>query len=223
MNILVVDDEAPIRDSVARRLNREGYTVFTADSAEEAQRQLKAVRPKLVVLDVMLPKQSGYEFCRNLRATSATPVLFLSARAGEDDRIKGLELGGDDYMVKPFSLSELALRVKSILRRSDPDSAPELIEVGDLKIDPVAHEAFCDGKKLELSPKEFALLRFLAKNAGRVFPREIILDRVWDPETYVSPRTVDVHIRWLRERIEDNPSHPTRLVTVRGVGYKLTA
>jgi DNA-binding response OmpR family regulator len=148
------------------------------------------------------------------------PIIFVSARADEADRVKGLELGADDYVVKPFNLSELAARVKAILRRSTGEPVAEIIERGDLRIDPRSHEALLNGQTLTLSPKEFALLSFLARNAGQVFSRDALLDRVWGRDAYVNARTVDVHIRWLRTRIEPDPENPVRLLTVRGVGYK---
>lgn len=221
MKILIVDDEPNILETVELRLRKDGYSTFTAASAEEGMRLFRLVRPDLVLLDVMLPKQSGYDMCRTIRRDSHVPVIFLTARGGEDDRVTGLEIGGDDYMVKPFSLSELSARVRSVLRRSGSSIRTlEVVETGNLIINPKTHEATMDGKAVALSPKEFALLYFLAQNPGQVFSRETLLDRVWGADAYVSSRTVDVHIRWLRERIEQNPAHPERIITIRGVGYK---
>ena len=221
MKILIVDDEPNILETVELRLRKDGYSTFTAASAEEGMRLFRLVRPDLVLLDVMLPKQSGYDMCRTIRRDSLVPVIFLTARGGEDDRVTGLEIGGDDYMVKPFSLSELSARVRSVLRRSGSSIRTlEVVETGNLIINPKTHEATMDGKPVALSPKEFALLYFLAQNPGQVFSRETLLDRVWGADAYVSSRTVDVHIRWLRERIEQNPAHPERIITIRGVGYK---
>ncbi|HAY13873.1 MAG TPA: response regulator transcription factor [Fimbriimonadaceae bacterium] len=221
MKILIVDDEPNILETVELRLRKDGYSTFTAASAEEGMRLFRLVRPDLVLLDVMLPKQSGYDMCRTIRRDSHVPVIFLTARGGEDDRVTGLEIGGDDYMVKPFSLSELSARVRSVLRRSGSSIRTlEIVETGNLIINPKTHEATMDGKPVALSPKEFALLYFLAQNPGQVFSRETLLDRVWGADAYVSSRTVDVHIRWLRERIEQNPAHPERIITIRGVGYK---
>lgn len=221
MKILIVDDEPNILETVELRLRKDGYSTFTAASAEEGMRLFRLVRPDLVLLDVMLPKQSGYDMCRTIRRDSHVPVIFLTARGGEDDRVTGLEIGGDDYMVKPFSLSELSARVRSVLRRSGSSIRTlEIVETGNLIINPKTHEATMDGKAVALSPKEFALLYFLAQNPGQVFSRETLLDRVWGADAYVSSRTVDVHIRWLRERIEQNPAHPERIITIRGVGYK---
>ena len=221
MKILIVDDEPNILETVELRLRKDGYSTFTAASAEEGMRLFRLVRPDLVLLDVMLPKQSGYDMCRTIRRDSHVPVIFLTARGGEDDRVAGLEIGGDDYMVKPFSLSELSARVRSVLRRSGSSIRTlEIVETGNLIINPKTHEATMDSKPVALSPKEFARLYFLAQNPGQVFSRETLLDRVWGADAYVSSRTVDVHIRWLRERIEQNPAHPERIITIRGVGYK---
>ena len=220
MKLLIIDDEPGILETVEGKMRKEGYTTFTADSAEEGMRLFRRIKPDLVILDIMLPQRSGFEFCRALRQEHATPIIMLSARAEEADRVKGLELGADDYVAKPFNLSELAARVRAVLRRSSGEAIKEPIERGNLKIDPRSHEANVDGRVLELSPKEFALLYFLAKNSGQVFSREVLLDRVWGRDAFVSARTVDVHIRWLRKHIEENAEEPTRLLTVRGVGYK---
>lgn len=233
MKVLIVDDEPTLLETVETKLRREGYSTFVADSAEEGMRLFRLVKPDLILLDVMLPNRSGFDLCRAVRKTSSVPVIFLTARAAEEDRVSGLELGGDDYVVKPFSLAELAARVKSVLRRSsNQDMSPEVVEFPWLKIDPRTHEVLLARKTetekppvelVALSPKEFALLYFMAKNAGQVFSREALLDRVWGQDAYVSPRTVDVHVRWLREHIESEPSEPEHLVTVRGVGYKFVA
>lgn len=223
MKLLIIDDEPAIVETIELKFRKEGFTTFTADSAEEGMRLFRRVKPDLIILDIMLPQRSGYEFCRAIRRDSATPIIFVSAKTDEVDRIKGLELGADDYVVKPFNLSELAARVKAILRRATGEPLKEVIERGNLKIDPRSHEAWLDGKALSLSPKEFALLYFLARNPGQVFSREVLLDRVWGREAFVSGRTVDVHIRWLRTRIEPDAQNPVRLMTVRGVGYKFVA
>lgn len=219
MKILVVDDEPTILETVERKLRREGYTVFTAGSAEDAMRLYRLVKPDLLLLDVMLPQRSGMELAQAIRRDSQVPIIFMTAKSAEEDRLQGLELG-DDYVTKPFSLAELAARVKSVLRRFTGETPNELIESGNLKIDPKSHEAWLDKREIQLSPKEYALLHFLAKNRGQVFARDALLDRVWGQDAFVSARTVDVHVRWIRERIEEDPSNPTRLLTVRGVGYK---
>lgn len=223
MKLLIIDDEPGIRETIEGKLRREGYTTFAAESAEEGMALFRRVRPDLVILDIMLPQRSGWDFCRAVRKDNATPIIFLSARGDEQDRLRGFEMGGDDYVVKPFNLTELAARVKAVLRRVSGEPSLEPIERGNLKIDPRSHEAVMDGKTLELSPKEFALLHFLVRNPGQVFSREALLDRVWGRNAYVSERTVDVHMRWLRTRIEPDANKPIRILTVRGVGYKFVA
>lgn len=220
MKLLIVDDEPTILETIETKFRKEGFSTFVADSAEEGMRLFRRIKPDLVILDIMLPQRSGYDFCRAIRRDSQTPILFLSAKADEADRIKGLEIGADDYVVKPFNLSELAARVKAILRRATGEPVKEVIERSNLRIDPRSHEAWLNDKPLNLSPKEFALLYFLARNPGQVFSRETLLDRVWGRDAFVSARTVDVHIRWLRTRIEEDAQNPVRLLTVRGVGYK---
>lgn len=219
MKILLVDDEETIVETVEHKLRREGFTVFSAGTAEEGMRLYRLVKPDLLVLDIMLPRRSGVELAESVRKDSSVPIIFLSAKAAEEDRVQGLELA-DDYVTKPFSLAELAARVKSVLRRVSGENASEIVESQNLKIDPRTHEAWLEDKPLTLSPKEFALLQFMARNKGQVFSREALLDRVWGHDAYVSARTVDVHIRWLRERIEVDASKPIRILTVRGVGYK---
>ncbi|HLK15292.1 MAG TPA: response regulator transcription factor [Fimbriimonadaceae bacterium] len=220
MKVLVIDDEPAIVETIETKLRKEGFTVFTAESAEDGMRLVRRVKPDLLVLDIMLPQRSGLELCRAIRRESSTPIIFLSAKAAESDRVRGLELGGDDYIVKPFNLNELVARVRAVLRRASGDQLPEIVERGNLKVDPRRHEAWIDGKLLELSPREFALLHFLMRNAGQVFSREILLDRVWGKDAFVSSRTVDVHVRWLRTRVETDPNEPERILTVRGIGYK---
>ncbi|HRJ25902.1 MAG TPA: response regulator transcription factor [Fimbriimonadaceae bacterium] len=220
MKVLVVDDEPTLVETIQTKLRKDGFTVFTAGTAEEGMKVFRQAKPDLLILDVMLPQRSGHDLCRAVRRDSKVPIIFVSARTSEQDRLQGFELGADDYVVKPFNLSELTARVKAVLRRSSGDSLLEVIEVGDLRIDPRTHEATLDSKPISLSPKEFALLYFLSKNSGQVFSRDALLDRVWGQDAYVSSRTVDVHIRWLRERIEKDPSNPVRILTVRGIGYK---
>lgn len=220
MTILIVDDETAIIETLENKFRKEGFTTFTAETAEDAMRLYKRVKPSLVILDIMLPNRSGHDFCKAVRREHSTPIIFVSARASEEDRIKGLEMGADDYVVKPFNMTELVARVRAILRRSGGETIQEVVERGDLRIDPRTHEATLDGKILTLSPKEFALLLFLAKNAGQVFSREALLDRIWGKDAYVTSRTVDVHVRWLRMRLATTPDAADRIVTVRGVGYK---
>jgi len=220
MKVLLVDDEQTILEMVETKLRREGYSVFTAETAEDGMRLYRQVKPDILLLDVMLPQRSGFDLCRAIRKESKVPIIFLTARAGEADRVAGLDLGADDYVVKPFNLGELAARIKAILRRTSADKPHEVLEAGNLRIDPARYEVKLGETSLSLSPKEFALLYFLVRNAGQVFSRETLLDRVWGQDAFVSPRTVDVHIRWLRERIEELPSNPSRIQTVRGVGYR---
>lgn len=220
MTILIIDDEPAITETLEAKFRREGFITFTAESAEDGMRLFKKIKPDIVILDIMLPNRSGHDFCRAVRKENQTPIIFVSARASEEDRIAGLEMGADDYVVKPFNMSELVARVRAILRRATSEATPDLIERGNLKIDPRTHEAFIDGKLTTFSPKEFALLLFLAKNAGQVFTRETLLDRVWGKDAYVTSRTVDVHIRWLRMRLEKDQNAPERIITIRGIGYK---
>lgn len=222
MKILVVDDEPTILETIEYKLRKEGLTPFTAMSAEEGMRLFRQIRPDLVVLDVMLPQRSGFDLCRAIRKDHQTPILFLTARASDDDRISGLDLGADDYMTKPFNMSELVARIRAIMRRSGVEAPQNVVEIGDLRIDPKVHEATLDGKILSLSLKEFLLLYFFASHPGQAFTRDQLLDRVWGPDAYVNARTVDVHVRWLRVHIEKDPSSPKRILTVRGIGYKFT-
>ncbi len=222
MKILIVDDEVPILQALEYSLSKEGYTVMTATDAGQCLDIVRQDPPDLIILDVMLPSMSGYDVCKILRKQSQIPIIMLTARADEMDRVAGLELGADDYVVKPFNMRELLARVKSVLRRN---SASEFLSAqvvaGELTIDPVRHEVFRSDVQLSVSPREFDLIHFLASHPGKVFSRQVLIDRVWGSEAYVEERTVDVHIRWLREKIEDNPSDPEHLITVRGVGYRL--
>ncbi len=223
MKIVVVDDEQGILDAVEHKLRREGCSVFTASTAEEGLQLFKQVRPDILLLDVMLPGQSGFDLCKTIRETSQVPIIFLTAKTQEEDRVEGLEIGADDYLVKPFSLAELWARVKSVMRRATTDHSADDVEIAGLRISPSTHAAELEGKKLDLSPKEFALLHFLAGHPRQVFSRDSLLDRVWGQDAFVEPRTVDVHISWLRRHIEPDPSKPIHLITVRGVGYKFEA
>lgn len=221
--ILVVDDEAPILDALAYGLRKAGFTVFVAANAEAAMRNFREKQPDLVILDVMLPTASGLQVCKQIRSMSSTPVILLTARASEQDKVVGLELGADDYVTKPFSVRELIARVKAVLRRGVGEAHGEDITLGGLVISESRHEIHLDGRAVELSPKEFALLAFLARNPGIAFTRHTLLDRVWSADAFVDERTIDVHIRWLRSKIEEDAANPKRLVTVRGIGYKLVA
>jgi phosphate regulon transcriptional regulator PhoB len=222
--ILVVDDEAPILEAVSYSLRKEGFKVAVAMNAEACMRLFREEQPDLIILDVMLPSASGFQVCKKIRASHDTPIILLTARAEERDKIMGLELGADDYVTKPFSVRELLARVKAVLRRGADDSAnPSMIRIGEMVIDEARHEVMISGEKVDLSPKEFALLLFLARNPGIVFNRQTLLDRVWGADAYVDERTIDVHIRWLRSKVEADAAEPKLLVTVRGLGYKLSA
>lgn len=226
MKVLVVDDERPIAEAVAYNLRKEGYEPLIAADAEEAMAAFRREQPALVILDIMLPSASGFEVCRRLRKVSTVPIIMLTARADETDRVVGLELGADDYVVKPFSMRELMARVKTVLRRVADAGGPTpeaVVECGALRVDPAKREACVGSRVLSLSRLEFELLHFLLRHPDRVFDRPTLLDRVWGADAYVGERTVDVHVRWLREKIEDDPANPAYILTVRGVGYKLSS
>ncbi len=224
--ILVVEDEPDIRKLVQYNLTQERFNVLEAEDGEQALKLLQRERPNLVILDLMLPGLSGMELCKLLRQRSDTaklPILMLTAKAGEADRIVGLEMGADDYLAKPFSPREMVARVRAILRRSEakPDTeAPPSYEKGPLKIDFSTYEIFVRTRPVKLTLKEFELLRFLVQNPNRVLNRDQLLDRVWGGDTFVTPRTVDVHIRRLRKAVEKDDRKPKWILTVRGVGYK---
>lgn len=226
MKVLVVDDETPILEAVAYNLRKEGYETLSATDAERCMALVRSDKPDLVILDVMLPSASGFDVCKRLRTDSRIPIIMLTARADETDRVVGLELGADDYVTKPFSMRELMARVKTVLRRASGEEDSESggrITAGGIVIDSDKREVSVRGESLQLPPKEFELLRFLAHHPDRAFTRQMLLDRVWGPDAYVGDKTVDVHIRWLREKIESDPARPERILTVRGVGYKFNA
>jgi phosphate regulon transcriptional regulator PhoB len=224
--ILVVEDEPDIRKLVQYNLAQERFKVLEAEDGEQALKILQRDRPHLLILDLMLPGLSGIELCRILRDrtdTARLPILMLTAKAGETDRVLGLEMGADDYLTKPFSPRELVARVRAILRRAASAAQTEPLPAydrGGLKIDFTTYEVFARGKNVKLTLKEFELLRFLVQNPNRVLSRDQLLDRVWGGETFVTPRTVDVHIRRLRKAIEKDDSKPKWILTLRGVGYK---
>ncbi len=224
--ILVVEDEPDIRKLLQYNLAQERYKVLEAEDGEQALKLLQRSRPSLVILDLMLPGMSGLELCKLLRdrqETAQLPILMLTAKAGEADKVVGLEMGADDYLAKPFSPREMVARVRAILRRAEAASAndgPTTYEKGPLRIDFGTYEVFARGKVIKLTLKEFELLRFLAQNPNRVLSRDQLLDRVWGGDTFVTPRTVDVHIRRLRQAIEKDDRHPKWILTLRGVGYK---
>jgi DNA-binding response OmpR family regulator len=220
--ILVVDDEPTILDSVGFTLEREGFEVLSARDGSEALQLARERGPDVIVLDVMLPGLSGREVCRQLRAESDVPILMLSARAGEVDRVLGLELGADDYVTKPFSLAELVSRVRALLRRRELDRARhDVLRSGDVELDLSRHEARVDGERVHLTPSEFRLLTLLASEPGRAFSRTDLARYLWETDYTGGDRAVDAHIVNLRRKLEQDPSRPRRLVTVRGVGYAL--
>lgn len=223
MKVLVVEDDTVLSETLQYNLQREGYQVLSATDAESALRLFQNETPDLVLLDVMLPSRSGFELCRLIREQDRTPIIFLTAKAGEDDRVTGLDMGADDYIVKPFSMKELLARVRTVLRRTMPAPAGRLLKVDDLEIDLEAKRVLRSGEVVPMSPKEFALITLLASNPGKAFSRDQLLDRVWGINAYISPRTVDVHIRWLRSKIEPEPEKPRYIVTVRGSGYRFEA
>jgi DNA-binding response OmpR family regulator len=219
--VLVVDDEPIVREVVVRYLRREGYRTLEAADGERARELLEQDLPNLVVLDVMLPGTDGLSLCRWIRARSELPVILLTARGEEADRIVGLELGADDYVTKPFSPRELAARVRTVLRRASPPVLTEArLSLGDLEIDASTREVTKRGDPVQLTALEFDLLWFLASNRRRVFSRSQLMDRVWGYEAALDTGTVTVHVRRLREKIEDEPSRPKLLETVWGVGYR---
>lgn len=220
--VLVVEDETSVADAVAYALEREGFEVTVARDGRQALEAFESVPPQLVVLDLMLPGMSGWDLLGAFRRHAHVPVIMLTARAEEADRVAGLEMGADDYVTKPFSMRELVARVRAVLRRTAAaqDEAGTVLERGGVRVDLDRHEATSDGQALELSPKEFDLLAYLLQQAGRTRTREQILSAVWGDDAFIDHRTVDVHVRWLRLKIEQDPANPQRLLTVRGVGYK---
>jgi len=227
--VLVIEDELTLVETLEYNLTRQSYDVCTAADGLAALEVARREHPDLIVLDIMLPKLDGFEVCRILRREMNVPILILTARVDEVDKVVGLEMGADDYLTKPFSMRELLARVKALLRRVhlDREEAAEVetppaekLTFGDLTIDLVRREVLREGKPLYLKPQEYELLVFLARNQNIVLSRDLILERVWGWDFVGGSRTVDVHVRWLREKIEPDPAHPTRIVTVRGVGYR---
>ena len=224
LRILVVDDEQSYRDALTVALEREGFVVDTAADGIEAMTRFDAGNPALVLLDVMLPRMSGIDVCRQIRSRSQVPIIMVTARDAEIDTVVGLEVGADDYVSKPFRLRELVARVRAALRRTqDPGTAGrtgELLEVGDVQLDAARHEVRVRGELVNLPLKEFDLLELLLENPGRVLTRDVLIDRVWGPNYYGDTKTLDVHVKRLRAKVETDPAHPSRIVTVRGVGYR---
>jgi DNA-binding response OmpR family regulator len=234
--ILVVEDDETLSETLAYSLGRQGYEVVVSREGHDALAQARAAQPDLIVLDVMLPGVDGFEICRVLRQEMNVPILMLTAKDDEVDKVVGLEVGADDYLTKPFSMRELQARIKAHLRRvrllreeygtDQPDPLPSVnvtgsrFAFGNLIIDQQRREVLLEGQALHLKPKEYELLEFLAQNRRIALSRDLILERVWGWDFSGGSRTVDVHVRWLREKIEENPAEPTRIVTVRGTGYR---
>ena len=227
--ILVVEDDPTLQETLAYNLTRQGYLVDTAGDGQTAIESARGNSPDLVVLDIMLPILDGFEVCRILRQESNVSILMLTARDDEIDRVIGLEMGADDYLTKPFSMREFLARVKAQLRRVRLDREQiglqanqdrEILQFGNLILDMTRREVRIDETPISLKPKEFELLLFLAKHRGQVLTRELILERVWGWDFNGGSRTVDVHVRWLREKIEPDPAQPVRIITVRGAGYR---
>lgn len=227
--VLIVDDEKPIVEILKLNLMKEGYIVFEAYDGEEAVSKALTVKPDVILLDVMLPKLDGFSVCRKIREKSSVPILMLTAREEEVDKVLGLELGADDYVTKPFSIRELMARVKANMRRTTnafADAAeenPEKLEIGCFTLDFNRYELYKNGKLIDLTIREFDLIKFLASQPNKIFSRQSLLESVWDYEYYGDVRTVDVTVRRLREKIEDDPSEPTHIMTKRGVGYYFQA
>ena len=221
--ILVVEDETTLRETLVDALEVEGFRVVAAADGREALTRFRAERPDLVLLDLMLPELSGIEVCRIIRAESGVPIVMLTAKDSELDKVVGLELGADDYVTKPFSLRELSARIRALFRRTEQavavEAAPAVVDLGRVQVDLAGHRLLQDGQSLPIKPKAFELLTFLLRHPGQVFTRDQLLERVWGYDYAGETRTVDVHIHWLRGQIEEDPSAPQFIHTVRGVGY----
>lgn len=226
-HVLIVEDEPSYAEALALGLKKEGFRITVAADGAEALDCWKSEDPDIVLLDLMLPKVSGFDVCREIRLTSNVPIIMLTAKNSEIDAVVGLEVGADDYITKPYRLRELVARVRAVLRRADArpavsvDSAPT--SVGEVTVDPIRHEVRVRGRLVHLPLKEFELLMLLMENAGRVLPREMIIDRAWGTNYHGDTKTIDVHIKRLRSKIEDDPHNPTRIVTIRGLGFKYQA
>ena len=222
-SVLVVEDEENLLAALRYNLEHDGHSVLTASDGAKGLETARAASPDLIILDVMLPGLDGLEICRILRRESDAPILMLTAKGEEIDRVVGLELGADDYVAKPFSMRELMARVRALMRRPRSRTAGprgETLQAGPLMLDTEAHSARLGGDELHLKPREFDLLALFMRNPGRAFTRDQILERLWGHDYIGDVRTVDVHVRWLREKIEAEPSAPARIITIRGVGYR---
>jgi two-component system response regulator RegX3 len=222
--VLVVEDEESFVDALLVGLKKEGFRVEVARDGLEALDMFDRIQPDIILLDVMLPKVSGIDVCRQLRKKSQVPIIMVTAKAAEIDTVVGLEVGADDYITKPYRLRELVARMRAVLRRAPLDQAGELTEgalqVGDIALDPEQHEVVIRGEKTALPLKEFELLHLLLANAGRVLPRETLIDRIWGNDYVGDTKTLDVHIKRLRAKIESDPANPAKIITIRGLGYK---
>ena len=221
--VLVVDDEKTLVKALTFNLEKEGFRVEQAYDGEEALNKVFSLKPDIVVLDLMLPKVDGFDVCRQIRKKTDVPIIMLTARGEDIDKVLGLELGADDYLTKPFNSRELVARIKAILRRSifREEETKKIVQIGNLQVDLLQHRVRLDGKDISLTSKEFALLSFLVANAGNVYSREQLLEQVWGYAYYGDVRTVDVHIRHLREKLERDPGNPNLILTVWGTGYKI--
>jgi two-component system response regulator RegX3 len=221
--ILVVEDEPAIAEPLAENLEREGFEPEVASTTGAAREAWERREPDLFLLDVMLPDGDGRDLAREIRRESNVPIIMLTARGEEIDRVLGLELGADDYVVKPFSMRELTARIRAIMRRGRGPARAGAIEIGSIRLDPASRTVHRDGEPVELAAKEFDLLSMLMANAGQVLRREQIMDEVWDPHWFGPTKTLDVHISWLRKKIELDPSNPRYITTIRGVGFRFLA
>ena len=223
-SVLVVEDEESFVEALVVGLKREGFLVTVARDGVEAIERFEKVRPDLILLDVWLPRKSGIDVCRDIRSRSRVPIIMVTAKSSEIDTVVGLEVGADDYVTKPYRLRELVARMRAVLRRSpsahSEDEPGEVMDVDGLRLDPERHEVHLRGTKVAMPLKEFELLELLMSNAGRVLTRETLIDRVWGPHYVGDTKTLDVHVKRLRSKIEDDPSRPARITTVRGLGYK---
>jgi DNA-binding response OmpR family regulator len=226
--ILIVEDELTLQETLAYNLRHQGYLVETAGNGTDAIQKAKDIQPDMILLDIMLPGMDGFEVCRVIRRDMNVPILMLTARDDEIDRVVGLEVGADDYLTKPFSMRELIARIKALLRRvrimrdlsTSSSVAQEKYDHAGLVINEIRREVMLDNKPVDLKPKEYDLLLYLAQHRGQVLSREHILEKVWGWDYFGDSRTVDVHVRWLREKIEKNPAEPERIITVRSAGYR---